>query len=40
MAYTQNNSPFLKVSKDDMPCNKAKAQSSGTGETVNDCEKK
>ena len=29
MAYTQNNSPFLKVSKDDMPCNKAKAQSSG-----------
>ena len=29
MAYTQNNSPFLKVSKDDMPCNKPKAQSSG-----------
>ena len=29
MPYTQNNSPFLKVSKDDMPCNKPKAQSSG-----------
>ena len=29
MAYVQNNSPFLKVSKEDMPCNKPKAQSSG-----------
>ena len=29
MAYKQSNSPFLKINKEDMPCNKPKAQSSG-----------